>query len=170
MKRVRKLVSRARPETEVVAVNALAVEALRLVRDNLERWNIQVRVELAAADGQVQADRVLLQQALVNLLTNAAQAMTAAETPSPTIELRTCLEGRHAVIDVVDNGPGFDPESAQRAFDAFFSTRPNGMGLGLAICRSTVEAHEGTIRIVSEPGAGARLSIRLPLLSDPPRA
>lgn len=170
VKRVRKLVSRARPETEVVAVNALAVEALRLVRDNLERWNIQVRVELAAADGQVQADRVLLQQALVNLLTNAAQAMTAAETPSPTIELRTCLEGRHAVIDVVDNGPGFDPESAQRAFDAFFSARPNGMGLGLAICRSTVEAHEGTIRIVSGPGAGARLSIRLPLLSDPPGA
>src|SRR3990167_2569354 len=123
----------------------------------------QVRVTLSAADGHVQADRVLLQQALVNLVTNAAQAMTAAGTPAPTIEMRTCLKDGHAVIDVIDNGPGFDPDSAQRAFDAFFSTRPNGMGLGLAICRSTVEAHEGTVSIVSGPGAGARLSIRLPL-------
>jgi PAS domain S-box-containing protein len=170
VKRVRKLVSRAKPETEVVAVNALAAEALRLVRDDLERLNIPVRVTLSAADGHVQADRVLLQQALVNLVTNAAQAMTAAGTPAPTIEMRTCLKDGHAVIDVIDNGPGFDPDSAQRAFDAFFSTRPNGMGLGLAICRSTVEAHEGTVSIVSGPGAGARLSIRLPLLSDPPGA
>ncbi|MDK2748427.1 MAG: PAS domain S-box protein [Brevundimonas sp.] len=170
VKRVRKLVSRTRPETEAVAVNALAVEALRLVRHDLERLNIPVRVALAAADGHVQADRVLLQQALVNLVTNAAQAMTAAGTPAPTIEMRTCLKDGHAVIDVIDNGPGFDPDSAQRAFDAFFSTRPDGMGLGLAICRSTVEAHEGTVSIVSEPGAGARLSICLPLLSDPPGA
>jgi signal transduction histidine kinase len=71
---------------------------------------------------------------------------------------------------VTHNGPGFDSDSAQRAFDAFFSTRPDGMGRGLAICRSTVEAHEGTVRLVSEPGAGARLSICLPLLSDPPGA
>ncbi|MFN7129654.1 MAG: ATP-binding protein [Brevundimonas sp.] len=170
VKRVRKLVSRTRPETEAVAVNALAVEALRLVRHDLERLNIPVRVTLSAADGYIQADRVLLQQALVNLVTNAAQAMTAAGTPAPTIEMRTCLKDGHAVIDVIDNGPGFDPDSAQRAFDAFFSTRPDGMGLGLAICRSTVEAHEGTVRIVSEPGAGARLSICLPLLSDPPGA
>ncbi|OYX81720.1 MAG: hypothetical protein B7Y85_00585 [Brevundimonas sp. 32-68-21] len=170
VKRVRKLVSRTRPETEAVAVNALAVEALRLVRHDLERLNIPVRVTLSAADGYIQADRVLLQQALVNLVTNAAQAMTAAGTAAPTIEMRTCLKDGHAVIDVIDNGPGFDPDSAQRAFDAFFSTRPDGMGLGLAICRSTVEAHEGTVRIVSEPGAGARLSICLPLLSDPPGA
>lgn len=170
VKRVRKLVSRTRPETEAVAVNALAVEALRLVRHDLERLNIPVRVALSAADGYIQADRVLLQQALVNLVTNAAQAMTAAGTPAPTIEMRTCLKDGHAVIDVIDNGPGFDPDSAQRAFDAFFSTRPDGMGLGLAICRSTVEAHEGTVRIVSEPGAGARLSICLPLLPDPPGA
>ncbi len=170
VKRVRKLVSRARPETEAVAVDALAVEALRLVRHDLERLNIPVRVTLAAADGYVQADRVLLQQALVNLLTNAAQAMTSAGTPAPAIDMRTCLQHGHAVIDIIDNGPGFDADGAERAFDAFFSTRPDGMGLGLAICRSTVEAHEGTIRIVSEPGAGARLSICLPLLSNPPKA
>lgn len=165
--RVRKLVSRARPETEAVAVDSLAAEALRLVRHDLERRNIQVQTDLAATDARVQADRVLLQQVLVNLMMNAAQAMTAAETPAPTIELRTRRNDDHAAIDIIDNGPGFDPDSARRAFDAFFTTRRDGMGLGLAISRSTVEAHDGTIGIVSEPGAGARLSISLPLLPDP---
>ena len=162
--RVRKLVSRARPETEAIAVDSLAAEALRLVRHDLERRNILVRTDLAAADALIRADRVLLQQVLVNLMTNAAQAMTAAATVAPTIEVRTRRDDDRAVVDIIDNGPGFDPDSAERAFDAFFTTRQDGMGLGLAISRSTVEAHEGTIKIVSEPGVGARLSISLPLL------
>ena len=107
-----------------------------------------------------------MQQVVVNLLMNAAQAMTAAETPDPTIAVRTNLHDGQAVIDIIDNGPGFDADSAQRAFDAFYTTKAEGMGLGLAICRSTVDAHDGTIAIISEPGAGARLSIALPVLAD----
>ncbi len=162
--RVRKLVSRARPETEMIAVDLLTVEALRLVRHDLERLNIQVRTDLDAADARVRADRVLLQQVVVNLVMNAAQAMTVAATAAPMIEVRTSRNDDRTVIDIIDNGPGFDKDSARRAFDAFFTTREDGMGLGLAISRSTVEAHDGTIEIVSEPRVGARLSISLPLL------
>lgn len=166
VKRVRKLVSRNRPETERVAVDVLTTEALSLVHHDLGRMGIAVSAQLAAADAVIQADRVLLQQVVVNLVMNAAQAMTAADTPVPTIVVRTRLHDGQAVIDIIDNGPGFDADSAQRAFDAFYTTKTEGMGLGLAICRSTVEAHDGTIAIISELGAGARLSISLPVLTD----
>lgn len=166
VKRVRKLVSRNRPETEQVAIDILTTEALRLVHHDLGRMGVTVSAKLAAADALIQADRVLLQQVLVNLVMNAAQAMTAAETPAPTIVVQTRLHGGQAFIDIIDNGPGFDADSAQRAFDAFYTTKAEGMGLGLAICRSTVEAHDGTIAIISEPSAGARLSISLPVLTD----
>jgi PAS domain S-box-containing protein len=170
VKRVRKLVSRARPETERIAVDQLAGDALRLVAHDLERSGVVLRADLAAPEAHVRADRVLLQQVLVNLVTNAAQAMTAAATVSPRIEVRTGLSDGRVTVDIIDNGPGFDADSAKRAFEPFFTTKSEGMGLGLAICRSTIEAHDGAIAIVSEPGAGARLSIVLPLLEAAPAA
>jgi signal transduction histidine kinase len=109
----------------------------------------------------------VLQQALVNLMLNGVQAMAAVPADSRRLHVRSRREAGEAVIEIADTGPGFPPEAVDRAFDAFFTTKPGGMGLGLAICQSAVAAHDGRIAVLPPaPGEpGARIEIRLPAQS-----
>lgn len=114
----------------------------------------------------VSCDKTEIEQVILNLLKNAAQAMAEEGTPAPVITLRTRHEAEHALIEVVDNGPGMDEETLKRVFEPFFTTKEVGAGTGLGLSVSyfiITEQHNGRLSVMSKPGQGARFSIRLPL-------
>ena len=114
----------------------------------------------------VHCDKTEIEQVILNLLKNAAQAMAEGSTPAPVIILRTRREKDHALIEVVDNGPGMDEKTLKRIFEPFFTTKEVGAGTGLGLSVSyfiITEQHNGRLSVMSKPGLGARFSIRLPL-------
>jgi signal transduction histidine kinase len=108
-------------------------------------------------------DRVQIQQVIINLLLNAGQAMAQAGSERRRIDLEARSLANRVEISVSDTGPGFSGEAAGRVFDAFFTTKPDGMGMGLAIARTIVEAHGGTLRIDSDWSDGARFVFEVPI-------
>ncbi|MEZ0214121.1 MAG: sensor histidine kinase [Xanthobacteraceae bacterium] len=165
VRRIRTLMAKAEPERVPLAVDPLVDEALRLVGSDIKGNGVALSTMLEAGDGAIEGDRILIQQVLINLLTNAVQAMQSTAPAERRLSVRTVLEAGGVGIEVADTGPGFSEEAARRAFDPFFTTKPHGMGLGLAMCRSIVLAHGGDIRIGrTDTGCGGRIAIRLPAL------
>jgi signal transduction histidine kinase len=110
------------------------------------------------------ADRVQLQQVIINLVMNGMQAMSGITGRPRELRIRTCrFDARHVQVIVRDSGTGISEENAGRLFNAFFTTKAEGMGMGLSICRSIVEAHGGRIWAESQEGEGAVLQFILPL-------
>ncbi|MFO1420366.1 MAG: ATP-binding protein, partial [Candidatus Competibacteraceae bacterium] len=110
-------------------------------------------------------DKTEIEQVILNLLKNAAQAMAEDGTPSPTITLRVRYETDYVLIEVIDNGPGMDEKTLKRIFEPFFTTKEVGSGTGLGLSVSyfiVTEQHNGRLSAMSKPGQGARFSIRLP--------
>lgn len=127
--------------------------------------NIQIERDYDASLGPVPCDRTEIEQVILNLVKNAAQAMAEAATPAPTITLRTRREANYARIEVLDNGPGMDADVCKRVFDPFFTTKAVGQGTGLGLSVSyfiVTEQHKGTLAVKSKPGQGACFTIRLP--------
>ncbi len=151
-----------------VDVHKCIETALNLARHELRR-QIKLDVTLSAATAQISGSESQLTQVLLNLVVNAAQAMQAQQSqPVPgVIQIRTRNHGTHLIIEVIDNGPGIQPEHMATLFEPFFTTKPvgEGTGLGLAISQDIVQRHQGEISVHSTPGDGAHFSIRLPLLN-----
>jgi len=124
------------------------------------------RIALYPAPGLplVEADGEALKQVMLNLIINAVQA--TSETGTIAIATATAADGREAVITVTDDGEGIAPENIGKVFDPFFSTKPQGTGLGLAMAHRIVDAHHGTVAIASEPGAGTTVTLRIPILHN----
>ncbi len=121
--------------------------------------------------GTVYCDKTEIEQVILNLLKNAAQAMAGDNTPSPAITLRTLREPDNALIEVIDNGPGMDDDILKRIFEPFFTTKEVGVGTGLGLSVSyfiVTEQHNGRLSVMSKPGQGSRFSIRLPLVRETP--
>jgi len=111
----------------------------------------------------IQGDRVQLQQVILNLILNAVQAMSGVSEKSRELRISTEQEASGAVlVTVQDSGPGLNPESVARVFDAFYTTKPQGMGIGLAVCRSIVEAHGGKLWATANEERGATFQFTLP--------
>lgn len=165
VKRVRNLIRSMPSEAAPMLMDPMASEAARLVQRDLGMNGVTLELDLQAPAATLTGDRVLLQQTLINLMMNSVQAMASAESPTRALRIRTRVEVAQGVIEIEDTGPGFSADAAERAFDAFFTTKASGMGLGLAICRSTIEAHEGKIGIVVRSG-GATVRIALPLAAQ----
>ncbi|VEB40882.1 Sensor protein fixL [Chromobacterium violaceum] len=108
-------------------------------------------------------DPVLIEQVLLNLMKNAIEALVEAGTPRPGVELHTCVENGQWRVEVVDNGPGLAAGMQDNLFTPFYSTKPEGMGIGLNICRSIVEFHRGEFGAVSSPEGGCVFWFSLPL-------
>lgn len=164
--RIRRIAMRGSPQRVPLQVNDVIDEALRLLRHEFTAQGIQLHVDAAADLPPVHADRVQLQQVLVNLCVNALQAMTKADLPQRTLRLRSrCSETHDGIqIEVEDSGPGVPAEQRQQVFDPLFTTRPGGMGMGLRICRSIIEAHGGTIHVrACSEGQGAAFCFHLPI-------
>jgi PAS domain S-box-containing protein len=162
--RIRAMARKRDSQPATLDVNEIVGETIELVRRELGRHRVDVRTELATPSPTVQCDRVQLQQVLINLFMNAAQAMSGVNGPR-VLRIATgesqSDEG-YAQITVQDSGTGISVDNARRLFDAFFTTKAEGMGMGLSICRSIIEAHGGRIWAESPEEGGARLRFVLP--------
>jgi signal transduction histidine kinase len=127
-----------------------------------------LQAELAEGLPPVSADRVQLQQVILNLLLNAAQAMDGIEDRPRLLLVRTELDSEGAVrLEVRDSGTGFDPATAEKLFEAFHTTKADGMGIGLSICRSIIESHQGRLWATLNDGPGATFSFSIPVPTEP---
>ncbi|WP_010219579.1 PAS domain S-box protein [Sphingomonas sp. PAMC 26621] len=160
VRRLRDFVARGDVEQCAEPLNALVREAANLGLIGAEQAGVETVLAFASDGELVHADRVQIQQVLVNLIRNALQAMTA--TPRRILTITTAVESNACMqITIADSGDGIAPDIADRLFQAFASTKPDGMGLGLSICRTIVEAHHGRIWADSVPGGGTAFHFTL---------
>jgi signal transduction histidine kinase len=158
--RVRSLARKAPAQVQQLSINEIIQDAVALTRGELERGRIALRTELA--DGApVLGDRIQLQQVMINLIVNAIEAMNDAEPRE--LLLRSERNGADGVlVSVRDSGPGLTPDSADRIFNSFYTTKPGGMGMGLSICRSIVEMHGGHLTARANAPRGAIFEFDVP--------
>jgi putative pyrimidine permease RutG len=160
---VRAMFKRDSRELTPLELNDLVRGVLTLLRDELRNRGIAVQVELAPSLPPVLADRVQLQQVVLNLIMNAVEAMQAGKRRGRMLALTSkLLAGREVELRVEDSGPGIDPEHRDRIFDPFFTTKTRGMGMGLSICRSIVEAHGGRLWAADRHPHGTTFHVVLP--------
>ncbi|HKD05767.1 MAG TPA: two-component regulator propeller domain-containing protein [Bryobacteraceae bacterium] len=162
VRRIRSLFRQTQVERSPVDVNGVITDVIHLLNRETTGKGVSVETELAAGLTPVVADAVQLQQVVFNLLTNAVEAMHAVRQGSKKIFIRTSQTSPGEIlVEVRDSGPGLpDPE---RIFDAFFTTKETGMGMGLAICRSIISAHHGRLWAESTSGSGTKFSFTLPI-------
>ncbi|KYH01443.1 PAS domain-containing sensor histidine kinase [Bradyrhizobium sp. DOA1] len=160
--RIRNFLKKAPPQKDQLQISEIIEEATSLVAREFAKDDVVLAIETEPGLPPIRGDRIQLQQVLVNLLINAGQAMSG-QSGSRVVTLRTgTADGESIVITVQDNGPGISPDDLPRLFDPFFTTKRGGMGMGLAICRTTVEAHGGQLSAESIPGSGATFRLTLP--------
>jgi predicted ATPase/signal transduction histidine kinase len=160
--RLRALFKKANPAKEAVDINTAIEEVLVLTQSEVKRNKVLLRMDLAANLPPVTGDRVQIQQVALNLILNAIEAMSTVDDRERELIVGT-HSGEHDQIRVMvrDSGIGFDPLNAERIFDAFHTTKPSGLGLGLAISRSIVNWHGGRLWAVSNDGPGATFQFTL---------
>jgi len=146
-----------------VMVNEVIREALGFVHDELQGRRISVQAELTTGLPPVLGHRGQLQQVILNIVTNAAEAMQDVTDGPRVLRLRSAgSKPGDVLVTIEDSGVGIDPKDFDRIFDAFYTTKPNGMGMGLAICRSIVESHGGRLRVSPSSPRGAIFHMLLP--------
>jgi C4-dicarboxylate-specific signal transduction histidine kinase len=146
-------------------VNKVIEEVVELLHGELNSRRVLVRTDLGQNLPQLSADRVELQQVILNLVINAAEAMSAVPDGSRVLNINSKLrQSDEVVIAFEDCGPGIDPKIMHRIFDSFFTTKPQGMGMGLSICRSIIEAHNGRLWVSSSSDHGSVFNILLPVI------
>ncbi|WP_168195621.1 ATP-binding protein [Bradyrhizobium sp. NAS80.1] len=163
--RIRGLASRRSPQRASLALNEVIVEALQCVHYELQSTQIEVLLDLAPRPLTVLADKVQLLQVIINLIINGAQAMATVDDRPRQVVIRSREnETGQALVSVQDSGVGINPEHADRLFEAFFTTKSSGMGLGLSICRTIVEGNGGRIWMSNNSRRGATFQFSLPAL------
>jgi signal transduction histidine kinase len=164
--RVRALARKDPSEHRLVDLNAVINDVVKLVQREIASQAVSLRLELAPALPAVRGDRVQLQQLIINLVINGIQAMAGIDGRPRRLTIRSERDEAGEVrLCVEDSGHGIDPANANRLFDAFYTTKSGGMGLGLSICRSIVEAHGGRISAANHGSGGACFSFTLPDLA-----
>jgi signal transduction histidine kinase len=158
--RVRDMAARRAPQRAALSLNGVIEEAALFLRHELQAQSVTLTLDLAPELPPVAADRTQLQQVVVNLSVNAAQAM-AQSTGARNLVIRSARTGEALTVTVEDSGPGVG--ALDRLFESFFTTKENGMGMGLPICRSILEAHGGAISAGNGPKGGAVFSFTLPI-------
>ena len=160
--RLRALLSRKATFDESVDLSETAREVLALSSSDLQKNQVVIRSELGDRLPPVLADRVQLQQVILNLLINASQAMTEIHDRPRQLVIRTEEDGGRVRLLIKDTGVGIDPRMMPHLFEPFYTTKPNGMGIGLSVCRSIVEGHGGRLSVEPHEGPGATFSVSLP--------
>ncbi len=161
--RVRAMSTKKEPEKVCFPARALVEDAVAILRSELAKNNIRLRYIIGNEVPDVVGDRIQLQQVVINLMVNAIQALTQPGIGNRTLTVRVAREGADIGIEVEDSGPGIDPDHVPRLFNAFFTTKAEGMGMGLSICKSIVEAHRGHIEVKPANPNGAVFRVTLPV-------
>ena len=173
IQRIRSFVKKSAPNRQLAKVESMVAEAIVLADIELRRHHVRLSHYVAARLPPVMADSILIEQVLINLMKNAAEAIAVAERPSGqrSVELRVVprqLEGKDGIeFNVIDTGKGLPPQVLEHLFEAFYSTKSEGMGIGLNLCRSIIESHQGRMQAENLYNAGdlagCRFSFWLPL-------
>jgi signal transduction histidine kinase len=161
--RIGSLIKKAPPRKEVVDLNAAILEVTALTHSEAIKTGVTVGTQLAGELPRVQGDRVQLQQVMLNLIVNAIQSMSGVEDGNRELQISTVsIEPEGVRVAVRDTGQGLRPESLPRLFESFYTTKPNGMGMGLSICRSIIEAHGGRLWATGCEPRGALFQFTIP--------
>jgi PAS domain S-box-containing protein len=161
--RIRLLFKKGTPDWELVDVNEVIREMIVLLRGEATRYNIAVQTDLAADLCQAMGDRVQLQQVMMNLIMNSIDAMKEVDGKREVAIKSERAEDRHLLVSVSDTGVGLPPQDVSQIFNAFFTTKPDGTGMGLSISRSIVESHGGRLWATANSGRGATFHLTLPI-------
>jgi PAS domain S-box-containing protein len=163
LSRIRELFKKAPPRKERLDLNEAVREVVVLTRSEALKNQISVKAQLADGLPSVEGDRVQLQQVLLNLVVNAIQAMASIADGARDLLITTALAGSNFVlVRVADSGPGLDPRTLEHAFDPYYTTKPEGLGMGLAICRSIIDAHNGRLWASGNQPRGVVFQFTLP--------
>jgi PAS domain S-box-containing protein len=161
IRRIRALFRQTAPAKTLLQINEVIDEVRRLAQDELNRRGVSMELELTEALPAAPVDRIQIQQVLMNLIRNGAEAMEDANSPAKRLIVRSQRVDECIVVEVCDCGPGLT--HPEKIFEPFYSTKPNGLGVGLAISRSIVQAHGGVLRVRSNQPQGTVFSLTLPL-------
>jgi PAS domain S-box-containing protein len=166
IRRIRDFSKNAHPQMVQLNVNEVVEEAVKLVRHEALRHAVTIRFEFASGLPPVRGDRIQLQQVIVNLAVNGMEAMTSVQDPERVLIVRTQRDqSDRLLVAVADAGVGIEPENLNRVFNAFHTTKPGGLGMGLAICRSIVEAHGGRLWADANVPRGAIFRFTVPAVA-----
>jgi C4-dicarboxylate-specific signal transduction histidine kinase len=163
--RTRALATKGSTERSLFGLNQMIEDSAALVQRQVVLSGAELRLELAPGLAPVSADRIQIQQVLINLMINAAQAMNGQQHGPRQIIVGSCEENGRIVITVEDTGPGIEPDKLGSLFDAFYTTKETGTGMGLSVSKTIVEAHGGTIGVKTGTSGGATFTFTLPICS-----
>ena len=165
IRRVHDFVRKSEPRLQSCSLNDVVEDCVGFIEFDAKRRKIPIHLDLADSEPQVRADRILVEQVLLNLARNGIEAM--AQDPRPkaplTISVSVSDDSSQAVVKVADRGHGIAPETAANLFQPFFTTKAEGMGMGLNICRSIIEFHQGRLWFEANPEGGSIFSFSLPM-------
>jgi C4-dicarboxylate-specific signal transduction histidine kinase len=164
--RIRALIKKAPARKDAVAINDAILEVIALTRTEAANHSVSVRTQLAEGLPRIQGDRVQLQQVLLNLIINAIEAMRDVGEEERELLISSRSEPDGVSVEVRDSGPGFALPALERVFEAFYTTKPGGLGLGLSICRSIIEAHDGRLWASANVPRGASFQFALPAIGN----
>jgi C4-dicarboxylate-specific signal transduction histidine kinase len=162
IERLRTMVQKTPPNLRPLNVNEVIRDVLALAYRQLVTGGIATRTDLAPDLPTVLGDHVQLQQVILNLVINAIDAMITIKDRPRTLLIKSVRDAEGVMVEVQDSGKGLDPEQASRIFDSFFTTKPDGIGMGLSISRSIVEAHGGRLQATPGSSQGAVFQLILP--------
>jgi C4-dicarboxylate-specific signal transduction histidine kinase len=164
IKRIRGLMKRQAPQKDWLEINEAILEVIAIAQQQLRRNDILLETQLAEGLPAVRGDRVQLQQVLLNLIVNAIEAMSSIDERRRELTIVSAADGPQAVaVEVRDSGMGLDPERATHLFEPFYTTKAEGLGIGLSISRSIVEAHGGHLSAAANAPHGAVFRFSLPV-------
>jgi signal transduction histidine kinase len=146
-----------------VEINSTVGDVVKLIQNSAVRRGILIDVDLTSGMRPVRGDRTQIQQVVLNLLMNACDAVQANERALRRVSLRTAPHGERIAVEVSDKGRGLSDDDIERVFEPFYTTKHDGMGLGLSICRSIVNAHGGTLDATRNTRTGMTFSATFPL-------
>lgn len=163
VKRVRVFINPQRAQYENLMLAEVITHAVSLLQPELQRHHARLQLQLEESSPPVRGDRVLLEQVLMNLIHNALHAMQSQPEGQRSIMLSSLRQEQGVCVTVADTGPGIPPAQLEQVFAPFFTSKPDGLGLGLNICRTIIEAHGGHLSVQNRAAGGAAFTFTLPI-------
>jgi C4-dicarboxylate-specific signal transduction histidine kinase len=157
------MMQKAPPREDSMDMNTAVLETMALIRSEATRTGVSIRTGLAQDLPPVRGDRIQLQQVILNLVVNALDAMRVVGTGPRKLQIATARASDDVLVQVADSGPGLPPEKVERLFEAFYTTKPNGLGMGLSICRSIIDRHQGRLWATANSPRGALFQFTVPV-------